>query len=204
MKELIPFSDYEATTRLGTLRTALVMALLWGTPMTGYLWYARGSLAPATVLSIGIAGGLLFGFGWTLWMRVGTTKLLRRLYVADPALFPHLPSHFDAMLPASLMKGSIAVGGLLLLSPDTAQFVPHVKNLKRHQSPTQLRLDAAAEPRVVERTPNAFGRLFRPDPAQLLELRNEQDSMLLLVPTPNRVASLIREHTNSRAVRRTV
>ena len=60
MRDLLPFSDYEATTRSLGARTAVVTAVLWGILMTPWLISARGSLAVGTALTIGVVGSLVF------------------------------------------------------------------------------------------------------------------------------------------------
>ena len=123
--------------------------------------------------------------------------MMRRVYAIDPKLFSELQDGFDARLPASLMRGSIAVGGVLLLDRTSARFVPHRRNMKQHQASTQIRLDSPAEVGVVERHPGLLGQLFRPGPVRLLKLGNGDDAMVLLVPTPDSVAASVREYVNS-------
>lgn len=197
MRDVLPLSEYEATARSLGVRTGVVTGLLWGIPMTGYLMFARGALAVGTALAIGVAGSLMFGCIATLGMRAAATKMMRRVYANDPKLFSELPGGYDLRLPASLMRGPIAVGGVLLLGESSAHFFPHRRNVKQHQASTQIRLDSPVEVEVVERRPGLLGQLFRPGPVQLLKLGNGDDAMLLLVPTPETVAVSIREYVSA-------
>jgi hypothetical protein len=169
------------------------MSVLWGLPMTGYLVYARGSMSLGWAVGSGVLGALLFGFGWAAWMRTGLLKMIRRLYAGDPALVPPPPpTGYQARLPASLMDGRIAVGGHLYVGSQTVCFVPHMKNLKAHRTPTELRFGATPAPEIVEKQPNMFQRLFRPGPIRLLRIGERDRAMTILVPQPDIAAEAIR------------
>jgi hypothetical protein len=171
------------------------MALLWGLPMTAYLVYARGSLSVGVAIAIGVGGALLFGLAWAVWMRTSLLKMVRRLHAGDPALVPSPPvGEYDTRFTASLMNGRLAIGGHAYVGKRSLCFVPHTKNLKAHQHPTEFRFDAAPLVSVIERQPNPFQRLFRPGPDRLLRVGDDQRHLTMLVVNPDDAARALRAH----------
>jgi hypothetical protein len=89
------------------------------------------------------------------------------------------------------MRGRLAVGGHLYVGRRALCFVPHTKNLKVHQTPTEFHFDAIPTVSVVERQPNAFQRLFRPGPVRLLRLGEHERQLTVLVAHPDDAARAV-------------
>jgi len=124
VKDLLPLELYEQADRAAWWRSARVMAVLWGVPMTALQLLASNEwwdepwpllvFGISMTLVIGAASGLMFGMLWT-WMFQGAMgKLTRGIHGGDPAIVPAPPAGQDFRLACSyLVTPTTAVGGHL-------------------------------------------------------------------------------------------
>ncbi len=173
------------------------MAVLWGVPMTVMmLLWSRDAFGTVGTLIIGAGAAALFGILWTLWMGRDLTALVRRLYEADPSVVPAPPPMSSSRLLCNLMLGgTFAVGGHLYLGVAEWQFVPHLKNLKRHQAAQSV---AAADITAVEVRPLAqrgLGQLLATEEVLVIDVKLRSGAVWsLIAPQAQRVADALRQH----------
>jgi hypothetical protein len=196
IREMLPLQAYQATGASRT-RTALVMAVLWGVPMTIYTMLdAEDAVEAVLLLIVGVMGALVFGFMWTWTMAFWMGRLQRRIYQGDPRIVPAPPAgDYDYRLACSYMASqTFAVGGHLYLGPAAWTFVPHRKNLKRHQAPLTIAITPGTEVECVEVTLPAVGRLLAPGPAYRLQVRTPALTAAFFTPEPHIVTTRLREY----------
>jgi hypothetical protein len=196
MNELLPFEVYERPFVGPAWRPVLMMAALWGVPMTAlFVFMTYRTVGVAVPLVAGALGGLAFGFLLTHSSRRRMRRLMRRLYDADPALVPAPPpGPFRCRVACSLMlSGRFAVGGHLYAGPGDWAFVPHKRNLPRHRAPTVLPVstDLTLTPRAS--VPSGVVRFLTSAMIQTLELSSGGQTVRLLVPEPQLVAAKLLE-----------
>jgi hypothetical protein len=193
IRELLPIEAYLPPSRPFPWRTALVMAFLWGVPMTTVLLVSEGSeeLGLPVVLVTGTMGGLLFGILWTgsFWRSI--LHLTRRVYNADPRMVPQPPpGDYDFRLACSyLASRHISIGGHLYIGEEDWVFVPHRKNLKRHRTPRTIRRNTITQVDAGSLPPTVFARLFSSEPDQRLLVRTDGEESRFRVPHAEKVAS---------------
>src|SRR3712207_2172362 len=133
IRELLPLDAYEHAQQTSQLRTSLVMAALWGVPMTFVILLDNDDVIGLIFrLVIAAAAALAFGFLWTYMFTRGMRRLMRRIYQGDPRIVPPPPAgEYDYRFPCSyLVTPSMAVGGHLYVGPAALIFMPHRKNLR--------------------------------------------------------------------------
>ena len=194
MRDLLPLSRYEASVKGVAWRSSLVMAALWGIPMTTFLVISQGDLGLVASLSTGVLAALLFGFGWTLWMRRGMLRLIRRIYNGDPKIVPPAPAGpFDARLSCNLMLSkNFGVGGHLYLGEDRAVFMPHNRNLPKHRHPVTMTPIPVGSVAIADLNPSALVRLLANGPVRTIRVRVAEGDMEILTPEPE---TIVREIT---------
>jgi hypothetical protein len=196
MDDMLPLEAYERPFVGPIRRTVLVMAALWGIPMTLLIVHSTyQSLGVTLPLVIGVLAGLLFGVLWTRSFRRRMRKFLRRLHEADPALVPPPPAGvFHCRVGCSFVPDRrIAVGGHLYAGPGAWVFVPHRKNLPRHRAPIILPISADLTLTPHTTPQRGIARLLTTAPVQSLEVCSGGSSVRLLVPEPEVVAARLAE-----------
>ena len=128
MRDLLPLSAYEAASTVRFGRSTLVLAVLWGVPMTTFMLRThQGSLGE--VLVIGAIGALIFGALITMLARFARRQLTQQVYHCMWPIVPAAPAgQYEARLMCSLIRGRLPVGGHLYLGHEAWAFVPHARN----------------------------------------------------------------------------
>ncbi|WP_420126874.1 hypothetical protein [Longimicrobium sp.] len=196
MQELLPPQAYQGMGASRT-RTALVMAVLWGVPMTLFTMLdAEDALEAVLLLLVGVMGALVFGFMWAWTMAFWMGRLQKRIYQGDPRIVPAPPAgDYDYRLACSYMASpALAVGGHLYLGPAAWTFVPHRKNLKRHRAPLTIAITPGTEVQCVEVRLPALARLLVPGPAYRLQVRTAALIATFVTPEPHTVTARLREY----------
>lgn len=197
IREFIPREAYEEELGPARRRMALVMAALWGVPMTLYsMLTADNGLEAIVALVVGVPAALAFGFLWTWTMTLGARRMLRRVYRGDPRTVPAPPAGvYEYRFPCSYLPSlSLAVGGHLYLARGVWTFVPHRRNLKRHQTPVSIPITPATQVECVEVKVPAWARLFAPGPGYRLQVRTADAAAMFLTPDPRVLAPRLREY----------
>ncbi len=137
MRDLQPLSAYEDASGPSLLRSTLVLAVLWGIPMTMFMLRTeQGTFG--FVLLIAAAGGLLFGSLVTMLARFATRQLTQLVYHGVWPIVPAAPpGEYDARLMCRLSRGRLAVGGHLYIGGDAWVFVPHTRNGPLYRKPVR-------------------------------------------------------------------
>ena len=201
MHDLIDFERY-ATWSMFSTRTALVMAAAWGVPMTTFMLFGtNGGFGVVGTVVVGALAGLGFGFGWTAWMRRSIRGVLKRLHSGDPRMVPAPPSGATGRLLCNFMLSEqFAVGGHLYLSEREWSFVPHRKNLKRHQHVHTVASGDVAGIAVRQLRRGTLARLMYPHEVSVIEVRLSGALLWSIVaPEPEEVAKLLRARIRSAA-----
>lgn len=197
IREFVPLEGYEEGLGPAKRRMALVMAALWGVPITLYSMLAADDALEAIVaLVVGVAGALAFGFLWTWTMTLGVRRLVRRVYAGDPRIVPAPPAGaYEYRFACSYLPSLLtAVGGHLYVGPAAWTFVPHRRNLKRHRAPVSIPITPGTRVEAVEVTQPAWARLFTPGPAYRLQVRSGAATTMFLTPDPRALAPRLREY----------
>jgi hypothetical protein len=137
MRDVQPFSAYENASGASTVRSTLILGLLWGVPMT--LFMLRTNQGSVTfVVTIGAIGGLLFGALVTMLARFASRQLTLQVYHCVWPIVPAAPAgEYDARLMCRMMRGRFPVGGHLYIGSDAWVFVPHVRNGPFYRKPVR-------------------------------------------------------------------
>jgi hypothetical protein len=194
MEELQPLAAYESASVLSFWRTTLVLAVLWGVPMTLFMLRThQGSVG--FVVSIGVIGAILFGSTLTVLARFARRQLTRQVYHCVWPIVPAAPSgEYQARLMCSLIRGQLAVGGHLYVGRDAWTFVPHVRNGPLYRKPVRgehpARLSLAAQPPRW----GWLARLFGAAPGDQLVLADGQSQSTFVVPNAADVASSLERY----------
>jgi hypothetical protein len=201
IRELLPLAAYVPAQQTSNVRMALMVAVLWGVPVTVIvLLPARDIAGIATGLAIGAAGALAFGFLWTYLFTRAMRKIMRRIYEGDPRVVPPAPAgEYGYRLMCNYMiSPRLAVGGHLYVGPRELTFVPHHKNLRRHRAP--LSIPTTPEP-VIESVAVAPGRTTRllgaGPSAYQLQVRTSGIAARFVAPEPEHVAERLREYVRT-------
>jgi hypothetical protein len=197
VKEFVPLEAYEEGLGPAKRRMALVMAALWGVPMTVYqVMDADGLPEIVIALVVGVAGALAFGFLWTWTMTFGVRRLLRRVYGGDPRIVPAPPAGaYEYRFPCSFLPSlQMAIGGHLYLGPAAWKCVPHTRNLKRHRTPVCIPITPGTQVEAVEVKLSTWMRIFTPGPAYRLQVRSADADAMFLTPDPRVLAPRLREY----------
>lgn len=193
MRDLLGFERYASWSTF-SIRTALVMAMLWGAPMTVLMLLGmKGGFGAAGTIVVGTLAGLGFGFGWTAWMRVTIRRFLRRLHAGDPKVVPPAPAGAtERVLCNFMLSERFAVGGHLYLSDLDWTFVPHRKNLTRHQHVHSISSRDIASITVRRLHKGALARLMYPDDVDVIEVRSSSAiAWSVIAPHPQELTGLL-------------
>jgi hypothetical protein len=193
MRDLLSFDRYSSWSAFST-RTALVMAVLWGAPMTLLMLLGmQGGFGAAGTVVVGTLAGLGFGFGWTAWMRVTIRRFLERLHAGDPSVVPAPPAGAtERVLCNFMLSERFAVGGHLYLSDVDWTFVPHLKNLQRHQQVHSVSSRDITSITVRRLHKGALARLMYPDDVDVIEARTASAiAWSVIAPQPQELAALL-------------
>jgi uncharacterized membrane protein YeaQ/YmgE (transglycosylase-associated protein family) len=199
MEDLQPLAAYESASALSFWRTTVVLAVLWGVPMTMFMLRThQGSLG--FVVSIGVIGALIFGSLLTMLARFARRQLTRQVYYCVWPIVPAAPSgDYHARLMCSMMRGRLAVGGHLYVGQDAWAFVPHVRNgplyrkAVRWERPHRLSL-STQRPRW-----GWLARLFGAAPSDQLVVADGQSHACFVVPNAADVALKLRGYIGQHA-----
>jgi hypothetical protein len=199
IRELLPLKAYENAQQTSQVHTSLVMAALWGVPMTFVIVLLANDDVIGLIfrLVIAAAAALAFGFLWTYMFTRAMRRLMRRIYQGDPRIVPPPPAgEYDYRFPCSyLVSPLLAVGGHLYVGPAALTFMPHRKNLVRHQVP--LSIPATPEP-VIEPVavtlPRAQRLMAGVPTASRLQVRTPALTATFVAPEPDLVAERLREY----------
>jgi hypothetical protein len=196
MDDVLPLATYEGPFLGSSRRLALTMSLLWGVPMSLFVVFSTyQTLGVAYPLVISILGSLGFGFLFARAFRKKILALTRRLYEADPTLVPAPPvgAYTCRVLCNLALSPRLGVGGHLYAGPGQWVFVPHLKNLEKHRTPTVLSTESV--PTLTPQTVSGSRLLRLVSTASItsLEVRNGGRVSKLYVPEPERVAATLRE-----------
>lgn len=197
IREFVPLEAYEEPLGPAKMRMALVMAALWGLPMTVYqVMDADGGLEIAIALVVGVSGALAFGFLWTWTMTLGVRRLVRRVYEGDLRIVPAPPAAaYEYRFPCSYLPSLLmAIGGHLYIGPAAWTFVPHRRNVKRHQAPVSIPITPGTRVESVEVKMPVWAKIFTPGPAYRLQVRTASDTAMFLTPEPQLLAPRLREY----------
>lgn len=188
IRDIVPLSAYETPT--GGWRTVLVMAALWGTPMTLLLILVDDRMPLATALMIGVLTALLFGGLFTVWSRKSMARLTERLHSGDAALVPKPPSgDYGARVLASLMTSPrFAIGGHLYAGRQCIAFMPHTRNRKADRALRRLPWAEVRRVEPVVRRAPVLARILWPQPLSYVRITAESEGWLLRVPEAEHVA----------------
>jgi hypothetical protein len=187
IQDLLPPSAYARNQSYG-LRTALVMAVLWGVSM--YLVDGdRGSSGVVADVVITTVTALGFGFSWTRTMRSTARRAARRADLGGPRTVPTPPAgEYDYRLACCyLAEPKRLVAGHLYLGRRTWTFVPG----KQELLPEPLSFSAVPAPRV-ECVDADVPALVRRMLGRVQHLR---------VHTPERTATFLVIHAEAAAAR---
>lgn len=200
VKEFVPLQAYEEPLGPAKRRTALVMAALWGVPMTVHqVWDADGVVEIVVAVVVGVLGALAFGFLWTWTMTLGVRRLLRRVYGGDPRIVPAPPAgEYEYRFPCSYLPSlMMAIGGHLYLGPAAWTFVPHTRNLKRHRTLVSIPITPGTDVETVEVRMPFWARIFTPGQQYRLQVRTAAATTMFLTPDPRVLAPRLREYLHA-------
>lgn len=199
--ELLPIEAYEREFPASPLRVALFFGAFFGV-WDAVISLLGGERDPGIVvmeLAKGLLAGFVTGFLWFFAFQYLMRRLVRRIYHGDPRIVPVAPTgSYDYRLPCNLMLGrSMSVGGHLYIGRETWTFVPHRRNLKRHQAP--LTIPTAPPPAVeaVEVPLHGLARLILKDPIRRVQVRTSSTTHRLVTPEPDAVAARLREYLHA-------
>lgn len=195
IRDLLPLSAYEKTDRAAWWRTVVVMAVLWGVPMTVMgAWGSTSAAEVAMRVVIGAFTALGFGITWTFWFGRSMRKLVRRIHAADPKIVPSPPEgDYEYRLPCNYL-GRIAIGGHLYVGPRVWTFVPHRKNLKMHQAPLSIALAPSMSVEVEAIPLRGLAALLTKGPVYRVRIVSPETDAAFVVPEPNVVAEALRAY----------
>jgi hypothetical protein len=174
------------------------MAVLWGLPMILIMAFTAGpDIGLTPVILIGAIGAAFFGIAWTAWFRSGMRRLIRRIYEGDPKIVPPPPSgNYASRIMCSMLRTPrMSVGGHLYVAKGQWVFVPHRKNLKRHQAPIHINADSTIGLAVIQAKPNALARLFSAGPTQSVRISETREVYLLQVPRAEDAVNFLSSYT---------
>jgi hypothetical protein len=139
----------------------------------------------------------MFGRLWTGTFRRSMIDLARRIYEGDPGIVPAPPpGEYRFRVMGNLFRGRIAVGGHLYAGAERWVFVPHRKNLRRHQAPVEI---VPSEVEVVPGPMQGLSKLLTSRPSFAVRIGDPAAAVVLKTPDPNQVASKLREIVADRA-----
>ncbi|HTD59595.1 MAG TPA: hypothetical protein VK679_03030 [Gemmatimonadaceae bacterium] len=148
MRDLLPLSAYEKASTVSFGRSTVVLALLWGIPMTTFMLRTHQG-SPGVILVSGAIGALFFGSLLTMLMGFARRQLTQQVYYCVWPIVPAPPpGQYEARLMCSLIRGRLPVGGHLYIGPETWAFVPHARNgplmrkTVRWEQPSRLSISA--------------------------------------------------------------
>lgn len=195
LADLLPLSAY--TSGASSRRTTLVMAALWGTPITLLLVFSDSGLSPIAALAVGVGAALLFGTLWTRWFGRSMRQLIERLHRADPNLVPDPPAgDYRVRVLGNLMTSpAFGVGGHLYAGPEHLAFVPHAQNRAADRATRVLRAADIRRVEIITRPAPAVARLLSPKPLTYVRVAGADQDWLLRVPEPVRVAAAVERMT---------
>lgn len=105
---------------------------------------------------------------------------------------PPPPADATHRLPSSLVLSSyMAVGGVLYLGESRLTFVPHLANLPRHRTPTEIPCDGLAIS-VRPATLTMMRRFLVDQRVEHLVLSNAESSWRFVVPAPGQACEALR------------
>jgi hypothetical protein len=117
--------------------------------------------------------------------------LSRRLYNSDPALVPPPPAgEYRFRVLGNLFRGRIAVGGHLYAGVERWTFVPHRKNLQRHQAPVEI---IPSDAQVVPTPMAGVAKMLATRPAYAVRIDDPTGAIIVKTPEPERVVSALGE-----------
>ncbi|HEU0078786.1 MAG TPA: hypothetical protein VFQ76_14125 [Longimicrobiaceae bacterium] len=199
--ELLPLEAYESYPVGSPLQAALIFGVFFA------VWDAVVSLlggehAPGIILTEmagGLLAGLITGFIWFFAFRALMRRLLRRIYHGDPRIVPPAPAgSYDYRLAGNLMLSrSMSAGGHLYIGRETWTFVPHRRNLKRHQTP--LSIPAAPPPAVeaVDVPLRGVTRILLKGLVRQVHVRTSSTTHRFVTPDPEAVAARLRDYLHA-------
>ena len=137
MRDLQPLSAYEASSGPNLVRSTLVLAVLWGIPMTMFMLRTQQG-STGFVLAVAAVGGLLFGGLVTMLARFATRQLTQAVYHCVWPIVPAAPpGEYDTRLMCRLARGRITIGGHLYVGAAGWVFVPHTRNGPFYRKPVR-------------------------------------------------------------------
>lgn len=137
MRDVQPLSAYENSSGPNLVRSTLVLAVLWGIPMTMFMLRTNQG-TPGFVIMVAAIGGLLFGGLVTMLARFATRQLTQLVYHCVWPIVPAAPpGEYDSRLMCRLKRGRMAVGGHLYVGNEGWVFVPHTRNGPFYRKPVR-------------------------------------------------------------------
>jgi hypothetical protein len=196
--ELLPVEAYERQFPTNPLRVALFFGMIFGV-LDAVFSLLGGQRDPDILLmelATGLLKGFVIGFIWFFVFRYMMQRLTRRIYHGDPGIVPPAPAgSYDYRLASNLVLGrSMSVGGHLYIGRETWTFVPHRRNLKRHQAPLTIPATPPPAVEVVEVPLHGIGRLLLKDPVRQVHVRTSSTTHGFVTPEPDAAAARLREY----------
>jgi hypothetical protein len=201
MQDLQPLSAYEQSSGPNLVRSTLVLAVLWGIPMTMFMLRTnQGSVG--FVVMVAAIGGLLFGGLVTMLARFATRQLTQLVYHCVWPIVPAAPSgEYEARLMCRLKRGRMAVGGHLYVGAEGWVFVPHTRNGPFYRKPVRWEQPAAFSLSTQRARWGALTWLFGLPRGDQLVLANGANRAVFVVPNAAEVAAALHPQTKgSRAL----
>lgn len=195
IRELLPERAYRTPINGSDVRSALLMAVLWGVPM--YLLDGDRSIDLTAARTITAVTALMFGALFVWSMRASARRKARRVYQGDPRIVPAPPpGEHEYRFPCEYQPTPLmSVGGHLYLGPTEWTFVPHARNPPRYRTPVSFATVPPPAVDVVElQLPGWMRTIAPPQPTHLLQVRTPSSTAAFVVPEPQSVAERLREY----------
>lgn len=209
MENLVPRESYNRDEAGIWRRTAVIGGLSAGILTGMWVFLFLGfrmdlELIRRIWLSLGMVlySGLSFGILFPIFFKRRITSLRNAIYNGDPNIvnLPPTTRDYSYRLPCGWMKtDNFVVGGILYIGKSGLMFVPHKKNLKRHQIPFEISTLNDLTITLSEQKPSKFvgklRKLFVKNPQPLIEIVWPQGSVKLSVPIPKETITEIKART---------
>jgi len=141
--------------------------------------------------------GAAFGIVFPILLRKRLGKFTDKIFNADTKYILSEPEGFQYRMPCSYMKtDKFAIGSVLYLGKSGFSYVPHKKNLKRHQNSFDISPLESCQFSLAEPSYGKLTLILTPKPPLHLEIKTGNNAWKFLVPTPQTTLRKIQECCN--------
>ena len=200
MRDLLPLSAYEGASGPSVVRSTVVLALLWGIPMTMFMLRThQGSVG--FVVGVGAVGGLVFGSLVTMLARFATRQLTQVVYHCVWPVVPAAPpGAYDTRLMCRLERGRLTVGGHLYVGDASWVFVPHTRNGPLYRKPVRWERPGGLALSVQRPRWSALTWLFGLSRADQVVAADGEGRSVFVVPDAGQVVAALNARTRPQSV----